>query len=124
MFALPAIPRRTRMSEDDSTEVKNLNIEIPSKSADSGIQYAPAELPMKQYLTLDKIKDEYGLTWRGLLMVARRDLDGEIDEDEDQYSAINGSRQFHGLTWRGMLIHAVRVLGEDDRLEPTGCATS
>lgn len=101
----------------DDEPKKNLNIEIPSEDAESGVQYAPAQLPIGQYDILDSIKEDYGLTWRGLLMVARRDLDGEIPDGSDQYSAINETRKYHGLTWRGMLIHAVRVLGEDERFE-------
>lgn len=105
---------------DDADETKSLNIEIPSDSSDSGIRYAPACLPICQYEILDGIKEDYALTWRGLLMISRRDLDGGIPEGEDQYDAINSTRKFHGLTWRGMLIHAIRVLGEDDRLDLSG----
>jgi hypothetical protein len=90
--------------EDDS---KSINVEIPGENK---TRYVSVELPSGQYQRLDDLKDQHGLTWRGLLMHTHRQLNSPNIESTDQYEQLNETRQWHGFTWKGMLLHAARDL--------------
>ncbi|WP_394743215.1 hypothetical protein [Natronococcus roseus] len=96
-------------TDADEHESKSVNIEIPGENK---TRYVSVELPHEQYQRLDDLKDQHGLTWRGLLMHTHRQLSTPKTESTDQYGQLNETRQWHGFTWKGMLLHAARDLEE------------
>jgi hypothetical protein len=94
----------TDTDEDDS---KSVNIEIEGENK---TRYVSVEFPSEQYQHLDELKEQHGLTWRGLLMHTHRQLDTPEIESLDQYKQLNETRQWHGFTWKGMLLYAGRDL--------------
>ncbi|MDG5761892.1 hypothetical protein QA600_21460 [Natronococcus sp. A-GB1] len=94
---------------DGKDDSKAINIEIPGEDK---TRYVSVELPHEQYQRLDDLKDQHGLTWRGLLMHTHRQLNSPEIESTNQYEQLNETRQWHGFTWKGMLLHAARDLEE------------
>ncbi|WP_255171192.1 hypothetical protein [Natrononativus amylolyticus] len=106
------------MSDEESADQteKAINIEVPEGDK---TRYISVEMPLEQYESLDKLKDEFGMTWRGLLIHSRRQLDGVPQPGSDeaetsQYELLNETRQRHGFTWKGMLLFAERHLRSDN----------
>ncbi|ELY58854.1 hypothetical protein [Natronococcus jeotgali] len=103
------------MADDsDSTERKSINIEIPDGDDTS---YVSLKVPADQYDEFTRVKNDQGLTWRGLLVHAYRNLEAPdgLDPDAGQHSKLNAVRKRNGLTWKGMLLFAVRDLKEQMR---------
>lgn len=102
-------------SGEDDDETTAINMEV--NGADQ-TRYVSVDMPTDQYEMLDDLKDEFGLTWRGLLVHTRRELDGLPKGDEidtrGQYDLVNETRKRHGLTWKGMLLWAARDLKSKD----------
>lgn len=103
---------------DEDDDIRAINIEVPG--ADE-TRYVSTKLPADQYNMLVDLKDDHGLTWRGLLMYARRELNGlpdgaDIDE-VGQYQLVNETRKRHGFTWKGMLLFAARDLRKEPQKE-------
>lgn len=100
---------------DSDAEQKAINMEVDGADR---LRYVSVEMPVDQYDMLDDVKEEYGLTWRGLLIHTRRELDGFLEGDGDdqmgQYELINETRKRHGLTWKGMLLWAARDLQSEE----------
>jgi hypothetical protein len=96
---------------DDADDSKAINIEI---SGENKTRYVSVELPHEQYQRLDDLKNQHGLTWRGLLMHTHRQLDSLEVESTDQYEQLNEARQWHGFTWKGMLLYAARDLDKQN----------
>ncbi|WP_157972373.1 hypothetical protein [Saliphagus sp. LR7] len=96
-------------------KTKAINIEVPGEDQ---MRYVSVEMPPDQYEMLDDLKSEYGMTWRGLLMHSRRELNGLPEGDSvdemGQYELVNKTRQRHGLTWKGMLLFAGRDLRPEE----------
>lgn len=97
---------------DDSgsqRRAKTVSLQIKSETASgTTTRHITAELSSEQYQALQDLKREYGFTWKGLLMMACRELDGTPDSDADIYDAIYTTRKRHGLTWKGMFLFALR----------------
>lgn len=105
---------------DEDDRGKDINVQVPSEGGD--VRYTSAKIPIDQFEALDRVKDEYGMTWRGLLMNAQRELNSypaqniepPDDDGKSQYQIINDTRKRHGLTWKGMLLFAARDLQQND----------
>jgi hypothetical protein len=108
-------------SEDDETDAdekeKAINIEVPG---DDRKRYVTVEIPMDQYECLLEIKDKHGLTWRGLLMHAQRELE-YTNGPNGQYERLNATRKRHGFTWKGILLFAAKDLEGGKSRNPGSC---
>jgi hypothetical protein len=101
----------------DGGETKAINVEVPdapgvddTDSEDAETAYVNIHMPAELYAELLQLKEDQGTTWRGLLVRARRELNGypSGDDEKSQYELLQESRKRHGLTWKGMLLEGAR----------------